>query len=333
MGFDVIAIRHLCAEYFEKNVSTALNEIKQEQAQLRSDLETLRANDTSARLQALEASFAKLEETASALSASASDSDAEQKSRDFIVASLKPIEERLAKSEKTIRAHGQKIAEQKSIDSLLESKANVREVPSMAQFNKLSAAVEKKATANKVPTLAQVVELQEMIEKKVSQDSVPSNSEFKELTRHVEKQLKDRGVPDSLDLLKLAKDVQAKANQSDVESRMAKIEEQKANADQVPLSSALENLAAVMEKKLAFLAAKVHKTSEIVDQHQNQFNQAMFCYVPHDGSQWPVAGGNGTNGNWQQAHQGYAPGGWFGQQADRTDGQATPSQKSPRGSD
>lgn len=202
-------------------------------------------------------------------------SEAEQKCREHVAAVLAPLEERQATIQKSLRSHGEKIAAFRALDSELECKANLRDVPTLKQFEKLEATLKKMAMASKVPTLTQFAELQELVESKASTSLVPSMSELREIRIAVEKKADASSVPAAADLQKLVeKALEQKANVEDVEKAL----EQKANSDQMqPLTSNVENLASVMERKLAFLAGRLQKTTESVD---NLLSQAMVCYVP-----------------------------------------------------
>jgi len=343
-GFDVVVLQGICANYFDKHVAPLLTEVRQAQEQLRTQMKELTGAveqagtcDMSATLDALtvdmaqKASMAKLDEVVAQMglktngseestedkSNSGADqfemwlSEAEQKCREQIAAALSPLEERQANTEKTVRSHAAKIAEYKAIGSELECKANVRDVPTIDQFKRLTATVERKANASKVATAAQFGELQSLVETKVNATCVPTLAEFQELRAAVEKKANASSVSCavtmSANLEKVLAEVQLKANAEEVEKAL----KEKANCDQVPLSSTVENLASVMERKLAFLAARLQKTSESVD---NVLSQAMVCYVPTQPTQtcgtWSRMG---EGAGWMTpviAGDGLAPGGW-----------------------
>lgn len=176
-GFDVVALQGICANYFERHVKPILSEVQESQAKLKAQVKDLKKTlaqsppnkDVLEQFEALKDNVAqrrnnldaRLEEVihnldlkanASEVSTEASHSavssdqfemwlcEAEQKFRN----SLAPLEERQAVTEKTVRSHAAKIAGWKSLDSEMESKANVRDVPTLAQFQRLSTTVERK---------------------------------------------------------------------------------------------------------------------------------------------------------------------------------------------
>lgn len=350
-GFDVVVLQGICASHFDKHIAPLLTGVQQAQELLRAQVKELAlaveqkgSHDLTAKLDKLaadvaqKASISRLDEliakmdlkanaseevsTEAPSSFSTSDqfemwlSEAEQKCREHVAAALAPLEDRQSNTERTVRSHAAKIKEWKSLDSEMECKANVRDVPTLAQFQSLKTTMDRKANASKVPTLIQFGELKELVESKANVSWVPSSSEFQELRAAVEKKANASSVPCAVDLKKVLEEVQLKANVADVEAAL----EQKANCDQVAPTSRVEDLASVMERKLAFLAARLQKTSECVD---NVLSQAMVCYVPT-----PTCGTyyrQETNGQWTQPQivgDGFAPNGWGEAQAkpENTDG-------------
>jgi len=344
-GFDVVVLQGICASHFDKHVAPLLNGVQQAQEILREQVKELAlaveqkgAHDLTAKLDQLavdvaqKASIERLDDLINKmdLKASAAEemsteatgsfstsadqfemwlSEAEQKCREHVSAALAPLEDRQSNTERTVRSHAAKIKEWKSLDSEMDCKANVRDVPTLAQFQSLKSTVERKANSSKVPTFAQFAELQELVESKANVSWVPSSSEFQELRAAVEKKANASSVPCAVDLNRVLEEVQLKANQADVEAAL----EQKANFDQVTPTSRVDDLASVMERKLAFLAARVQKTSESVD---NVLSQAMVCYVPAQNCApyFP----QDTTGQWcrpQVAGDGFAPCAWAEGQA------------------
>jgi len=347
-SFDVVALQGICANYFERHVKPILSEVQESQAKLKAQVKDLKKTisqsppntDVVAQFEALKGDVAqrrnsldaRLEEVihnldlkanASEVSTEASHSavstdqfdlwlcEAEQKFRN----SLAPLEDRQANTEKTVRSHAAKIAAWKSLDSEMESKANVRDVPTLAQFQRLSATVDKKTKAQTNLT-AQFSELQAIVESKADSSCVATVSEFRDLRMTLDSLEKKTNASSAsaADAQKLSDEVKLKANVADVEQML----KEKANIDQVPLTSTVENLASVMERKLAFLAARMQKTSDSVD---NVLSQAMVCYVPPSPcGQWmpqPVMGRQDASGAWIPAAApgdglaaSFAPGGW-----------------------
>lgn len=358
-GFDVVVLQGICANYFDKRVAPLLAEVQYAQDQLCTQVKELAASveqkgpvEMSAKLEALAASMAqkeadisRLDEVLAQMDTKASSevsteepstdqfeswlNEAEQKCREVVAEALAPIEERQEKIDRILRSHGEKMAQYKSFESDLQSKANIRDVPTLAQFQRLSASVEKKANASKVPTVTQFSELQEIVESKVNASGVPTLAEFQELRAAVKKKANASSVPCAGELEKVLEEVKRKANIEDVEKAL----DEKANSSQVPLTSTVDNLASVMERKLAFLAARLQKTSESVD---NVLSQAMVCYIPNGMAYGQAATGtwvtpsqgdtHPANGTWvtpSQAPQvggdGLAPGGW-GEASNKAEG-------------
>jgi len=338
-GFDVIVLQGICANYFDKHVAPLLSEVKQSQEDLRAQVKALSVaieqkptGDVIAKCVEQNASITRLDEVIAQLDLKTTASEevsteapstdqfelwlgeAEQK----IAAALAPIEERQAITDKTVRQHAAKIAEYKSVDGELQCKANVRDVPSLEQFKRLKDTVERKANKVTVPTVVQFDELREVVESKVNASGVPTLAEFTELRHLVEKKANASSVPAAVDLQKVLAEVQLKANAEDVEKALG----EKANADQVSLTSTVDNLASVMERKLAFLAARLQKTSESVD---HVLSQAMVCYIPTTGcgqQQW--MGQQDQAGTWMipAGGEALAPGGWSAEQCQGSQAQA-----------
>lgn len=300
-GYDVVALRAICAHYVETNVTPLLSEVQQAQEQVRAQLKEIlevleqKASasvlDKKASLADVDDSIAKLCESVPTF-AKLDDwlDEAEQKLRDRSLASISQLEERASKTERTIRAHAAKIEEFKEIGQEVQCKANIRDVPSLVQFQRLASAVERKANTSKVPTAVQFAELQELVERKVDSNLVPTISQFEHLTAQVDKKF-DSG-PCTAELRNIHAELQKKADISSCTTETWVKEELELFAtgfrDQV-----FETFAPVIEKRLASLTAKVQKNSEILDnvvsmnpsqvttQQQPQQQQATYmCYVP-----------------------------------------------------
>jgi len=285
----VIALRAICKSYVDKMVLPVLEDVQQVQAELRSQLQQLSGAveekaavkdvPTLDRFEALLADVAQ-----KALATEVSDALAKLQTKECgdDLAILAKLEERTANTERAVRSHAGKIAELREIRQELQGKANVREVPSLAQFQKLASTVAKKANSDKVPTLEQFEELQTLAESKVSEHWVPSMQQFEGLVAQVEKKANACNVISALEFQCFREEMQQKANINDT-PRAAWIEEQleKANACNATTQNSVDKLASVVEKKLAFLACRVQKNTEVLDQFQQpSHQQAMICYVP-----------------------------------------------------
>lgn len=353
-GFEVLALQSICATYFEKHVAPLISELQQGQEQLRAQVKELvvakdvkQAGDVTAKFDALQAdvaqkaSIARLDEViaqmdlkmaTSEVSTEASStpkfemwlSEAEVKCDERVT----PLADRLAIMEKTLRSHAAKIAQHKALDDELACKANVRDVPTAEQFQRLAADVKRKANSSKVPTIAQFQELSELVESKASASCVPSDSEVAELRSALNKKANSNSVPSTAEFQKFSEDVQGqlKASKDDVEKGL----QQKADSAEVARSSTVDTLRNVMERKLTFLANRLQKTAEMVDNVMNQ--QAMVCYVPAQCQGGWAPDPRGT-GNWMMPQgDGLVQGGWAEcQQApcQQSPGQQAPCQQAP----
>jgi hypothetical protein len=312
-GYDVVALRAICAHYVETNVIPLLSEVQQAQEKVRTQLtEALDALEKKAcanatpsleRFERLvidlsqKASIAHVDDSISQMSEKVPTfeklddwlDEAEQKLRNRSLASISQLEERAAKMERTIRSHAAKIEEFREIGQELQCKANVRDVPSLVQFQRLATAVERKANTSKVPTAVQFAELQELVERKVDSSLVPTLSQFEQLNTELAKKC-DSG-PCTAELRNIHAELQKKPDISACLTEAWVREEleifETGFRDQV-----FETLAPVIEKRLASLTAKVQKNSEILDnvmcnnsphaaQQQPQQQQPTYmCYVP-----------------------------------------------------
>jgi len=347
-GFEVLALQSICATYFEKHVAPLLSELQQSQEKLRTQVQELvvakdvkQAGDVIAKFDALQADVAQkasiarldeviaqmdLKEHTSEVATEAPStptfetwlSEAEVKIDERVA----PLADRLAIMEKTLRSHAAKIAQHKALDDELACKANVRDVPTVAQFQRLQTTVERKANSSKVATIAQFQELQELVDSKASASCVPSDSEVAELRSAVNKKANANSVPSTAEFQKLSAEVQGqlKASKDDVERGL----QQKANSAEVASSSTVDTLRNVMERKLTFLANRLQKTAEMVDNVMNQ--QAMVCYVPAQCQGGWTHDPRGT-GAWMMQPQGdgIAQSGW----CEVPSQQQTPCQQAP----
>lgn len=341
-GFDVIALQSICANYFEKHVAP----MKAEIAQLQDQVQALSGAKGSAQaggnlmakfnaLQAevaSKASIARLDEVMENIRSSdlkASEVSTEVPSTPQLEKILEeadskcserlaPLEERISRIHEIVKSHASKIAACKSSDEELEGKANARDVPTLAQFQRLADQLKQRPTAGKVPSLEKFQELQELVETKASASGVPSASEIQELRLAMNKKANAVSVTSSADFEKFSKELQKQlgAVAQELENGLRKkADKDDAGSDKVVRSSEIDTLRNVMERKLTFLASRLQKTTDQVDNYMNQ--QAMVCYVPAsqcgNGAGYPAQGPGGVQGAWvlQQAPGGeYAPGGW-----------------------
>jgi hypothetical protein len=288
-GFDVIALRAICKKYVDEMIMPVLEDVQQSQAELRtqllqlssavdekaiaSDVPTLDQFESFRAEVAQKASTADMEDILAKLQRKDSSDDR---------AMIEKLEERTARTERALRSHDTKISELRAFDQELQGKADSRDVPTLAQFKKLATTVEKKANANKVPTLEQFTELQVLAESKVSAHWVPSMQQFEALVAQVEQKANASNVISAPEFKSIQEEIQQKANITDI-PQAAWIEEQlkKANTSQTTTQSSVDKLAAVIEKKLAFLASRVQKNTEALDQFQQPSQQqTMMFYVP-----------------------------------------------------
>jgi hypothetical protein len=332
-GFDVIALQNICATYFESKVAPLLADIQRREEELRTQVKDLQlrleqktAVGTVSPIEKFDGLVAEVAEKArsdkldeqmdskagSEVSTESTEhatelpsmaqfevwlSEVEQRLREQATTTTAQLEERIGKTERTIRSHAAKLEEFRKFDHELQCKANVRDVPTSQQFQRLSATVEKKAHVSKVPTVAQFEELQELLHKKVNAEWVPSIAQFEELAVQVRNKASASTVPSASDLQKVRHDLEQKANIIDVPSS-AWIEEvlaQKSSAEQAQATKAVENLGTIMERKLAFLANKMQKTQDQVD---GFLGHGMICYMPMSqpaGTWAPVP----AEGQWQ----------------------------------
>jgi hypothetical protein len=309
-GYDVVALRAICAHYVEMHVTPLLAEVKQSHQQLRaqlkevldaleqkacaSDTPTLERFDRLVIDLSQKASIADVDESIARMTekvptfAKLDDwlDEAEQKLRDRSLASISQLEERAAKTERTIRSHAAKIEEFKEIGQEMQCKANVRDVPSLVQFQRLATTVERKANTSKVPTAAQFAELQEIVERKVDSNLVPTISQFEQVAAELEKKCDSRRC--TAEFRSIQEELEKKADIATCPTEAWVKEEleifETGFRDRVFLT-----LAPVIEKRLASLTAKVQKNSEILDNvvsnNQPQVAQqpqqpTYMCYVP-----------------------------------------------------
>jgi len=344
-GFEVLALQSICATYFEKHVKPLISELQQSQEQLRAQVKEIavlkdvkQAGDVIAKLDALQAdvaqkaNIARVDEIIAQMDFKMHHSEVSTEAPSTpkfemwlgeaevkIDERVTPLADRLAIMEKTVRSHAAKIAQHKAMDDELACKANVRDVPTVAQFQRLADSIKGKANSSKVPTIAQFQELSELVDSKASASCVPSDSEVAELRSAVNKKANANSVPSTAEFQKFSADVQGqlKASKDDVEKGL----QQKADSAEVARSATVDTLRNVMERKLTFLANRLQKTAEMVDNVMNQ--QAMVCYVqapPQCQGGWaPDPRGTGT---WMMQPQGDGQGGW-------ADCQQAPCQQAP----
>jgi hypothetical protein len=276
VAYDIVALRAICASYIETKVIPLLTDVQHAQEKLQTQLceknavaleriECLIADMAhKATLTDIDVAITKMSGKAP-MSANSDESlkEAEQKLRDKFLDDVSRLEERVAHTEKTVRSHAAKIAEIRDFGQQLECKANVREVPTVAQFQRLAAAVERKPNAGKVATAAQLTELQAemqtLVDKKVNVESVPTLAQFHELSAEVAK--KCDSAPCASELRNIHAEMQHKANISDVPTA-AWIKQELDDFEADFRNQVFETLAPVIEKRFASVSAKVAKNAE-----------------------------------------------------------------------
>lgn len=196
------------------------------------------------------------------------------------------------------------VEKMETLSSAVHLKANIRDVPSISnledlqtllqqkaplkEVQKLAAAVERKANTSKVPTLAQVVELQNAVAGKIDANLVPTLAQVDELTAEVKSKASANSVASATQLQSLAAEVRRKADATDavsphqvedlVKKQLAAAAAGKADLGDVPTMAQHKELAAVTERKLAFLASKVQQQR---DHAAWDYCQPAVLCVPH----------------------------------------------------
>mmetsp|Transcript_21474 Transcript_21474/g.65007 ORF Transcript_21474/g.65007 Transcript_21474/m.65007 type:complete len:724 (+) Transcript_21474:45-2216(+) len=267
-AFDVIALRSICANYFESRTVQVLQEIQQAQERL----------------------TAQLQELSLAV---------ERKADVAGVPTLASFEELVSEvAGQALREHAPTTTQLEHLTARLERKADARAVPTLAQFHELEAEVQRKAnsrdvaplaqlqkltaTVQRKPSAAQLQELQAEVERKVDAHLVPTLAQVQELSTTLGRKADASSVVTVAQLQKVAAALERKADKEEVGEmeqlrKMAGELERKANTSEVPTVAQLEEHASVVERKLAFLAAKVQKIADA--REKEKMCQPFFWYA------------------------------------------------------
>lgn len=233
--------------------------------------------------------------------------------------SVKQLEDLAAQVERKVNALSTKI----------DQKANIRDVPSRSQFEELEATVQskgslrelqklsvdlqRKANAKQVPSVQQFSELQNIVASKIDANLVPTIHQVNELAAEMKRKANTNSVVSSAQLEHLTADLRQKANVCDVvtsaqlqdlvREKLLSAAASKADRGDVPTLAQHKELAAVTERKLAFLAAKVQQQCDNNNGQQWDPWQQQVLLVPHmvdtsqNAQQWNGAVAHGQNGN------------------------------------
>jgi len=317
-AFDVVALRGICANYFETHTAQVLQEVQRAQERLSAQLLELseavqRKADASEvpTLSQFNSLAAEVERQRQHLEAQTEHEKCEEAQapaadQGELHAQLEDIMARLELKADTCEVPS--LEDFKELASSVERKADSRDVPTFLQWKKLSEGVERKANSNKVPTVAQLQELREAVERKVDANLVPTLAEVRELSaavgRLAERKADSSGVATGAQLQRLAAAVERKADKDPSPKEAgdpARLEElaaqlkAKANSSEVPTVSQLESHAAVVERKLAFLAGKLQRLADA--REKEKACQPVFWYAS------PLVTTGWDDGTWQQPAQ------------------------------
>lgn len=167
-----------------------------------------------------------------------------------------------------IAAAVQQKANARELQKLAETvkrQANSSKVPTLAQLEKLEAAVAGKIDANLCPTVHQVDELAAEMKRKANTNSVVTREQFQTLSAEVKQKAGAGDVVTS----SLVEEV--------VSKKLSDAVANKADAGDVPTLAQHKELAAVTERKLAFLAAKVQQQQHRSSQQWHQNQPTIWC--------------------------------------------------------
>lgn len=256
-SLDIVLLRGICADYFDKHVAPVVKECRQEQDSISDQLKELstalsaRAEATSPKdeisdlLAKLEkkvdeqeqASMAKLEEIMTFIS---------------LKASAVKVDSLASKLESL--SGGADVSRLEAIAAKLDLKANSNEVPTMAQFRELSTTVQLKADSEDVPTglKVQMKKLESTVERKANSSKV--DAQLKELSAKVDSKVDARLVPTVAQVEELEEEMKRKANSADVPSakelhKLSERLDQKADVSAVPTKAELEELRDALASK------------------------------------------------------------------------------------
>jgi len=296
-GLDIVLLRNICQGYADRNVLPLVQELQQAQERLAARLDGLAATvDTKS---ALRAALTNAEDTAVAgyelpkkqLQEDKVEEKAEGPGLAELEAQLQELSEKLDTkvSEEDVlgivertgileklnrKADADRVpnrGELQDLEARVQLKANSRDVPSLAQVQRLSDMVSRKANSKQVPTLDQLQKLEGTLENNMR--LLPTRAQFEELAAEVQRKARRDEVPSMAQLKKLTAELERKANLDQVpgESELSDLVQirnvmddlkLKANAADVPTLADLKEHRTVVERKLAFLAAKLQEKPE-----------------------------------------------------------------------
>jgi len=290
-GLDVVLLRSICEGYAERSVLPLLKELQQAQEQLAARLDGLAATVEKSAFRAATNNGEDTTVAGDELPKKQSQQEnLEEKAQgpDLVglEAQMQVLSEKLdAKvSEEDVLAIVERTGileklnhkvpsrrELQDLHALVQSKANIRDVPSLAQVQRLTDSVSRKANSKQVPTLDQLEKLESALEKNMR--LVPTRAQFEELAAEVKRKARRDDVPSMAQLNKLTSDLERKANLDQVPgesvlSDLAQVRnvmddlKLKANLADVPTLADLKEHRTVVERKLAFLAAKLQDKPE-----------------------------------------------------------------------
>uniref|UniRef100_A0A7S4S2X0 Uncharacterized protein n=1 Tax=Alexandrium monilatum TaxID=311494 RepID=A0A7S4S2X0_9DINO len=255
-AFDVVALRGICATYFEQHASRILQDLQQAQERLEERLAAQAQDSRTARkqwegereqrLEELMERVARLEDPQSRAERGQWDAERERRLEELAGRVARLEEQVVAEDHAQEKKEGEEGEEEEEeaeegeeeafvTASLFEGLASrVEELEAQcraldeelqrkasatnAQLQKLSSLVERKANANKVPSIAQMQELTAAVERKVDANLVPTLAEVKELSAAVKQKADASSVPTVAQLQKLnAAMVELKAGRSQAE--------------------------------------------------------------------------------------------------------------------
>mmetsp|Transcript_27146 Transcript_27146/g.61599 ORF Transcript_27146/g.61599 Transcript_27146/m.61599 type:complete len:352 (-) Transcript_27146:68-1123(-) len=293
-AFDVVALRGICANYFESHTAQVLQDVQRAQDKLSSQLleltEALRQKadttdvPTRAEFEALTAEVgrkAPLEEP----------KDSEEPASqplDELVARLDELQASVEEMQASFPEEAPTLDHFRDLEAIVEAKADRKDSVSQSQLKQLAEKVERKANTHKVPSMVQMQELTAAVERKVDADLVPTLAMVKELSAAIERKADTSEVVNRSQIQRITALLELKADRDQLPrldqvgdmsrvSELASELDRKANSHEVPTVSQLEEHAAIVEKKLAFLAGKVQKMADA--REKEKVCQPVFWYA------------------------------------------------------
>mmetsp|Transcript_102675 Transcript_102675/g.203840 ORF Transcript_102675/g.203840 Transcript_102675/m.203840 type:complete len:410 (-) Transcript_102675:162-1391(-) len=296
-GLDVVFLRSICQGYAERNVLPLLQELQEAQERLEARLDGLAvtldsksafpaalttaedmavAGDERPRKQLQQENVEEkaqgpdLAELETQLQVLSEKLDAKVSEEDVLgIVERTGILAKLNRKADVDRVPNR--GELQDLEALVQLKANSRDVPSLAQVQRLTDTMSRKANSKQVPTLDQLEKLEGALEN--SMRLVPTRAQFEELAVEVKRKAPRDDVPSMAQLKKLTAELERKANLDQVpgESVLSDLTQirnimddlkLKANLADVPTLADLKEHRTVVERKLAFLAAKLQEKPE-----------------------------------------------------------------------